>query len=278
MTTPPAVDGQWPVVASTWRLIGPPLRPAREDLDIVNDAVAEWTEAATHPVRALILGVTPELYHLPWPDGAVVRAVDRTEQMIEEVWPGDRADVVVGDWAGMDWPPSSFDIVLCDGGWHLLTPDGQARLAATLAAAIAPRGRFITRLFTPPARPETPDAVIAALMSGQIPDLNCLKLRLGHALMDSASAGIELGHVWAFLRNECGDWVSLAEKLGWELEHLTAIDAYRGSAARYHFVTTEQFESTVCAPPTGFAIRSIHTPNYAMGTQCPTVVVEKSDG
>ncbi len=278
MTTPHTADGQWPVVASTWRLIGPPLRPAPQDLGVVNGAVAEWTEAASHPARALILGVTPELFHLPWPDGSVVRAVDRTEQMIDEVWPGDRADVLIGDWADMVWPPASVDIVLCDGGWHLLTPGGQARLATTLAAAIAPGGRFITRLFTPPDRPETPDAVIAALRSGQIPDLNCLKLRLGHALTDSTSAGVELGRVWAFLRSECGDWVSLAEKLGWELEHLTAIDAYRGSTARYHFVTTEQFESTVCTPSTGFAIGSIHTADYAMGTQCPTVVVEKSDG
>ena len=77
------------MVASNWKQLGSPLRPLAEDVDFFARALREW--CAAHPgakPRALILGVTPELYRLPWPDAALVRAADRTPAMIRSDHPG----------------------------------------------------------------------------------------------------------------------------------------------------------------------------------------------
>lgn len=267
--------GQWPKVAAAWELVGSPLRPDAEDVALVKAASDDWGSATSRPPRVLILGVTPELYGLAWPTGTVVRAVDRTKQMLSEVWPGDPKDAVHADWLEMDWPDDSFDLVLCDGGWSLLDLPGQHLLARRLAKIIAPDGRFVARLFVPPSRREMPEEVLASLTDGGIRDLNCLKLRLGMALMPSPLEGVELGEVWRRLHDVAGSWPALAAHAGWDLDHLSVIDAYRDSTARYHFITVDEFEATMCESPAEFATHRVDVPRYLMGDQCPTVVMRR---
>ena len=274
----PSPQGQWPVVASNWRQLGSPLRPVAEDVDFFARALREW--CAAHPgakPRALILGVTPELYRLPWPDAARVRAADRTPAMISHIWPGPAAHVIQADWRELPLADASLDVVVCDGGLHLLDyPQGQSQLARTLARVIAPDGLFAVRLFVPPPQPETEAEVLAALLAGRIPDLNCLKLRLGMSLQRTPAAGVALNAVWQSLRETAGDWPALAARLGWTLEHLQVIDAYRDSAARYHFITTAQATALMAAH--GFEQQWMASGAYAMAGQCPTVVFRRRHG
>jgi SAM-dependent methyltransferase len=271
--------GQWPLAARFWPHLGPPLRPAEEDLAFVRLALTDWCAAnQARAPRALILGVTPEFYRLPWPPNSVVRAVDRTQEMIDYVWPGAASDVLLADWRRMDLPGHSVDIALCDGGWQLLEfPDGQPELCSRLARVIAPGGVLVVRLFVPPSVSETPDEVLDALLAGGIPNLNCLKLRLLMSLQDQPSAGIALHQVWLTLRKAAPSWPELAAKLGWSLEHLSAIDAYRDCHARYHCVTSEQVEHLLCEGTGGaFELDRVSIPSYAMGAQCPTLVFRRT--
>lgn len=80
----------WLEAARLWQFLGPPLRPAAEDVGFLKDAVREWTAAQAAPPRVLLLGVTPEIYGLPWPEGTDFLAADRTQAMIDVVWPGPR--------------------------------------------------------------------------------------------------------------------------------------------------------------------------------------------
>lgn len=272
----PSPQGQWPLVASNWKQLGSPLRPAAEDVGFFARALREWCTA--HPgrnPRALILGVTPELYRLPWPDPALVRAADRTAAMIEHIWPGPAANVIQADWRELPLSDASVDVAVCDGGLHLLDyPQGQSRLARTLARLIAPGGLFVVRLFVPPAERESEAAVLDALLRGRIPDLNCLKLRLGMSLQRSPTTGVALNAVWQSLRRSAGDWPALAARLGWVLEHLQVIDAYRDSPARYHFVTTAEASALFAAH--GFEVQWMASGSYAMAGQCPTVVLRRT--
>lgn len=267
--------GQWPSVARIWHQLGSPLRPIETDLAFYRAALADWLrDSGNRPPRALILGVTPELYHLPWPVGSRVKAVDRTLEMVRHVWPGDGSQVLLADWRHMGWPDASFDLVLCDGGWHLVDhPAGQRELAGQLERILAPGGRFVLRMFVPPARPEEPQDVLEQLFAGRIPDLNCLKLRLGMALQESPSEGVALQTVWRRLRETADGWPALADRLAWPLEHLLAIDAYRESLARYHFVSAAQAKDLVCGGDGGpFRLQRTGIPSYLMGAQCPTMV------
>jgi len=123
--------------------------------------------------------------------------------------------------------------------------------------------------------PETPEDVLAALNAGQIRDLNCLKLRLGPALMQSAESGVCLHDVWLKLREQThSDWAELANRLGWPVEKLSVIDAYYGSTARYYFVTLQQAVDLFTSVPGGaFVVDRVDYPDYEMGDRCPTLVL-----
>ncbi|MEA2734108.1 MAG: hypothetical protein QOE14_559 [Humisphaera sp.] len=263
------MSGHWSEIARRWEQVGPPLRPSEEDLAVYAAVVRELESP-----RALILGVTPELYRLPWP-GAQMLAADRTRGMIEAVWPGPRNAVVCTDWTALPLECASRDIALCDGGVHLLSyPAGQQKLASELRRIITPGGLCILRLFVPPTTREAADDVIDELLAGRIANLNLLKLRLGMALQESAAQGVELRLIFNVLANLAPSLADLADRIGWAREHLLALESYRDSAARYHFVSTEAVISMFCLSPGGFAVEKIHVPGYE---RCPLVVLRRED-
>jgi SAM-dependent methyltransferase len=270
--------GQWPEVALIWSQIGPPLRPDERDLEIITAFLHEhFTRVPTRPLSILILGVTPELYHLPWPDGSTVRAIDRTQAMIDHVWPGPRQAATHASWLDMPFKPSSMDLVLCDGGLHLLNyPQQQQDLVYRLAEIIKPDGYCAFRLFTPPVDKESVESVLTDLRTGAIPNLNHLKLRLGAALQEDSGRGVGLNEVWQTLHDAEPDLERLACTLGWESGHIHAIDAYKSNSARYYFVTADEALELFCGARAGaFEVCRIEYPDYPMGELCPTIIFRR---
>ena len=238
--------GQWAAVARNWKLLGPPLRPSQEDVRFSEEAIRAWRGQGTPP-RVLLLGVTPELYGLPWRGGTDFLAVDRTMAAIEAVWPGPREAVRCEDWLEMKLPAASRDIVLCDGGLNLLAyPEEQQQLASILRGVLAEGGLCILRLFVRPAERETRDAVLADLMGGRIPNMNVLKLRLWMALQESPSQGVELDAVWRTVLSAAGSLEELASRVGWPLEETLTINAYKDSATRYWLGTVDEVAKIFC--------------------------------
>src|SRR5580698_11337179 len=115
-----SAGGHWLATSRRWNQIGPPLRPSPEDIGFYAAHIDRWVLGNGSP-RALILGVTPELYRLSWPCGTNLLAVDRTRGMIDAVWPGPRSAVLCADWTAMFLPARSRDIALCDAGLILVS-------------------------------------------------------------------------------------------------------------------------------------------------------------
>jgi len=267
--------GQWGEIARKWRLLGPPLRPSPEDIRFCEDAVGERVRRRGAP-RVLLLGVTPELYRLRWPEGTDFLAVDGTRAMIEAVWPGPREAVRCEDWLEMVLPDASRDIVLCDGGLNLLAyPEEQRRLVGILRGVLCEEGLCILRIFVPPAGRESPDVILKDLLDGKVPNLNILKLRLWMALQQSPSEGVELDTLWRTIHAAAGDLEALALRIGWPVEHTLAVNAYRGSTARYYLGTLDEVTELFCGAG-GFEVLQVHVPSYERGEQCPTVVFRRS--
>jgi len=114
--------------------------------------------------------------------------------------------------------------------------------------------------------------VLDALAAGQIANLNELKLRLGMAMQHGSEAGVKLDDIWHCLHRAFPDSRALAQRLGWSEAHLSAIDAYRGTSARYHFVTEAEAIATFSA--SGLVVCSRHELDYRLGERCPTLVFE----
>ena len=268
--------GQWAKVARNWKLLGPPLRPSQEDVRFSQQAVGTWRGQGA-PLRVLLLGVTPELWGLPWPEGTDFLAVDRTMEAIEAVWPGPREAARCADWLEMKLPSASRDIVLCDGGINLLAyPEEQRQLASILREVLSEGGLCILRLFVRPAERETRDAVLADLMGGRIPNMNVLKIRLWMALQESPLQGVDLDAVWRTVQGAAGSLEELASRVGWPLEETLTINAYRGSTTRYWLGTVDEVAKIFCDEVGGFELASTHIPSYEGGQQCPTVVLRRT--
>lgn len=265
----------WQAMARAWDQSGAPLRPSPQDVAVYHRRAREWMDGRRIAPRVLLLGVTPEIYNLPWPEGRDFLAVDRTPAMIAHVWKGKPEEVLRAGWLELPLPPASRDIALCDGGLHLLGyPYGQKRLADRLHEVLAPGGRCIFRLFTPPREKESAGVVLDDLLAGRVANLNVLKLRLGMALQESAEEGVAVKDVWRTLRALAPDWETLASRLGWPAGHLATIDVYRESDARYHFMSAERVTELFCGDGR-FASLGWDAPGYDLGERCPVVVFER---
>lgn len=266
----------WPQIAGQWNLVGSPLRPSAEDISLFAATMEDMPKTTPAP-RALVLGVTPELYGLAWPEGTSILAVDHTRAMINALWPGPSGSALEADWTKLPLPPASRDIALCDGGLHLVGfPAGQREMVSRLHKILAERGVAAFRLFASPAERESAAAVLEDLFMKRVPSLNVLKIRLGMALQENPVEGIRLGRVWEVLHRAAPDFNALAGQVGWPLDHLLVINTYHGSSKRYHFVSLEQACRLFCEEPGGFdLVRTVTPSSYALSERCPIVVFRR---
>ena len=260
-------------MARSWEQTGSPLRPSPEDVAAYHGMAREWMEQHGPP-RILLLGVTPEIFGIPWPPKHDFVAMDQTAAMIKHVWPGSAGQVVQANWLDLPLPSRSRDLVFCDGGLHLLDyPDGARKLIERLHDVVAPGGVCIFRFFVLPEKEESTEVVLSDLMEGRIPDLNVLKLRLGMAMQKSPEAGVRVHDVWTKLHRLAGDWDELADQLKWPRPHLRAIDAYFESRGCYHFISLEGAKKLFSEG--GFSFLGAHFSSYPLGERCPVVAFSR---
>ena len=130
----------WSNMATNWHLNGPPLKPGPMDAAAYWDAAKSWIDHSSKTPRILLLGVTPELYALPWPAKREFLAVERNPDMIKHVWPGPEDEVRHADWQNLQLPAQSRDLVLCDGGLMMFNPSDRNALIADLYNTLSPGG------------------------------------------------------------------------------------------------------------------------------------------
>ena len=122
--------------------------------------------------------------------------------------------------------------------------------------------------------PQTHDK-LNELLNGKIANLNILKMRLCMAMQQSAAEGIVLSDVWKAIYSVAPDFEKLAAEIGWPQEHLLAINSYRDSSNRYNFLSLNEVTELFCTDTGGFRLKQVRIPEYELGEQCPTIVLER---
>jgi len=253
--------------------MGSPLRPTAEDSQLFSQLVGLQGGAAR---QVLILGVTPELYALPWPEGSTVRAVDRSPDMIRAIWPGPAENAVRGEWLNLPFGGDSFDTVLCDGGLHLLEyPTGHHQFAESVARVLTPGGLFALRLFARPETAESEVSVWESLKANQLSNFHEFKLRVLMALQENPVDGIQVSRVEQAIRLHIGgDFARLAKETRWPLEEILTLESYRDSPNVYHLLTVKE---SLAALTQGGHLRfeTQLQGTYPLAEQCPVVLLRK---
>jgi len=271
---PALLTALWERQAEQWELLGRPLRPGEEDIARVQTTIDERLQVDGDAPTALILGVTPELVHLRWPDRATVLATDRSMVMIRGVGPvpGDsvrRSSVVQTDWMTLPLAGASCDLVVSDGGFANVPGASAAPLARSIRRVLGPDGVLTTRMFMRPDDREEPEQVWEELVDGRIGTFSAFKLRLLMALCgDDGDVCVADG--WEHFQARGPDIDALAERLGWDAAAIRTIEAYRGQDTVYWFPTLGQFRAVVSRE---FDEQACHWPGYELGDRCPTFVL-----
>jgi hypothetical protein len=228
----------------------------------------------------MILGVTPELATLSWPEETSLLAVDRNEEMIRALWPPPnltvRASVRREDWRELPLGDHELDFVAGDGITPPLSYPGDLRAVfGEIGRVLSDRGRFVLRAFVGPGDVEDPDDVLADLGAGRIGTFHAFKLRLAMALQSSAAEGVRLADVWSVWHRYCPDPGGLAGELGWEESTFGTIDNYRDAPSRYWFPSLDELRELMSPH---FVEVDCTTPSYELGERCPTIELAPRSG
>ncbi len=270
-----AVASPWEKHAGQWNHIGPPLRPCPQDLQFVQTEVNDIARARNR-VEALLLGVTVELTALSWPANCSLTAVDSSRSMLIRRWrapAGIKSAALQGLWERLPVPRKSLDLVLADGSLSILpNARGAAEVLRELAAVLSPGGRIVTRVFIRQETEPTPGEVIDAMRRGEYGNFHVFKWRLLMALHDSPTEGVLLNTVYRTVCDAIPDRAAVARELGWPLESVNTIDAYKDVSGRYFFPCLAQFRELM-----GGDLRELDclVPTYELGERCPTLVLSR---
>lgn len=265
----------WSEYAKRWKLVAPPFKPVEQDIKNYWKAAEKWIKRHGAP-NVLILGVTPQLFNLPWPDKTGFLAVDSNQAMIDMVWPGLKEDTMCADWLDMNLPDGSRDMVLCDGGLEAQPyPQGQQQLIRNIRNVLSGQGLCIFRLYALPTKRESLDIIFEDMLGGRIPNRAVLELRLAMALQKSADEGVTFGMIWQAVHEVVPDLKSLIGRTGWTPDDTLELDVHRGSAVRFNYTTIDQVIEMFCNDPGGFVLDSISTPDYVLGDRCPVIVFQR---
>ncbi len=265
----------WSAFARGWSRLGPPLRPGAEDLERFYRG---WRDSLPNGLpgrrlEILSLGVTPEIALYQWAPDSRLTAIDASEEMIRQVWPGDTAErkAVHGDWLSMPVAAGAYDLVVNDAGLLLVAGAEKLRAAAAELRRVLRRdGRVVLRHFARVSPAEPLEAIAAAVTQGKLRNFNELKLRLLMAIESgNAGGGVRLTEAHECFQRLFPDRARLADQLGCDPQTVATIDAYRGREARYTFHSLEEMAQAF----EGFSLTLGPAGHYPSAERCPVLIL-----
>ena len=222
--------------------------------------------------RVLVLGVTPEIVQLPWPEQGEIFAVDSSLGMIEIAWqphPSLPSAVACARWQEMPIKDRAFDVVVGDGSLNALPGfDYYGEVLREVARVLKPAGALILRCFVRPDVIETPEQVFAAAMAGQFSTTAAFRLRFSFALTQ-ADGSLGLADLFNAFESFVPDRSELARVTGWPREHIDFADAHKKSKIGLTFPTMSKLTAL---SEEWFAIDGMRRGTYTQSGDCPTIL------
>lgn len=263
----------WTSFAQRWAKLTSPVRPHPDDVRQFEKCVAE----GGGPGRALLLGVTPELATMRWPERSTFVAVDRSIEVIRGIWPGARigvpASAIAGRWQRLPFPDEAFDLAVGDGCFTALgTPIVQDEVYRELARVLRPRSRLIMRLFAAPSVRENAAEVFADLGAGRIGAFDVFKWRLLMATPVVAGHTVRVGDTFELWDAAGIDRDRLAQATGWSRARIDTIDDYRNNDTLLDFAPVD--EALDRLSPFFDAVGRFDQ-GYELAERCPIVVLSR---
>jgi ubiquinone/menaquinone biosynthesis C-methylase UbiE len=266
----------WEKHARQWAYLGPPLRPSLSDIQRTATWVNDIAASNIHMLSVLLLGVTPELATICWPENTRLFIIDNNAAMIKLVLPTTGLSVkpitLVANWLKLPLASSSINIVIGDGCYNALQEKQYDILTKEIKRVLKFNGCFIMRFFIKPETNDSIEMIQDDFISGKINNFHVFKWRLSMALQNTFEQGICLNDIWNEWNNkfkQISD--SLAEQLQWSKQTIHTMDNYKNVNAFYTFPTLRETSAKLHGY---FIEQQIHKPDYTLGERCPTLMLK----
>lgn len=192
-------------------------------------------------MQALMLGVTPAVACMRWPEGSLLLAVDNSLPMTRAVWPGNIAGkraAVCGNWLGLPLRESSCDVVLGDGTVNCLRyPESFRTPAETVCGVLREDGILVLRSYLQLPVPESSDDLYGELAGHSVGSFHAFKLRLLMALQCCPAEGIAVNQAYKSWKGRNLNPRELPHGPGWVQSAIETIEFYRETDTVYAFPT-----------------------------------------
>ncbi len=272
----PKTQTVWLKHAGQWARIASPLRPAPDDSEIMWQLLRTAAKDSHGPRRVIVLGVTPELVNLPWPDGSTLVAVDKSPEMIATVWkPNARiaSRVERARWQAMPIADGWADVMVGDGSFNALPSLADWRdMLAELARVMSPDGVLAARFYVRPDAREPVEAVVRDVWAGRIKSLHALKWRLAMSLDGGPACSVAVADIRRIFEDHFPNRAALERATGWPQDIIATIDAYHNVPTRYTFPTMADI-TTTCGG--SFARVERRAATYELAERCPTLLFRR---
>ena len=264
-------------MARLYWLTGAPLRPTDKDILLLEQLVARHAPRRDcGPLGALMLGVTPAVAAMSWPERSRLLAVDGSFAMVKGVWPGDLPGAraaVCGGWFSLPFVNHSFEVITGDGSANCVSfPEGLRELAEETHRVLRPSGCLFLRCYTQPDLKEEPEHVLAGLWDGGYPSFHDFKFRFLMSMQETACHGVAVADVHRRWMKSGIDAERLASATGWDRAVIGALDAYRDSPTVHVFPTLAEFRSVLGEY---FEEISCSHATYPLAERCPVLVLKR---
>ena len=142
----------WDNYAHTWQHVKPPLRPSQQDLEVMLTAIKQQqTIVSPKKSQAVLLGITPEIAEMQWPDNSELLAFERSAGMKQVNWPGDisgKRHAYTGNWLELTVNTNQADIVIGDGSFNCVAfADEFEKVTQEIDRVLNENGVLIMRFF-----------------------------------------------------------------------------------------------------------------------------------
>ncbi len=266
--------GVWEKHACQWGRVGAPLKPSWEDGENTLHALNE--SLTRRSGRIVILGVTPELVQLQWPQSIELCAYDQSEEMIKAVWqphPLIKSHVTQARWQCLPAPESSFIAAAGDGALNVLPRlDCYDEVFRELHRVLEDASQAVIRCFIRPDNTESLEEIVRAVRRGDVRSFHALKWRIAMSLVNTSDAAIAVEAIRDAFNDSFPSRSELAKITGWPEAVIGTIDAYKDSPALYSFPTLSELKHQCRAY---FSIEDLMYGTYELASRCPTVIFNR---
>jgi SAM-dependent methyltransferase len=263
----------WDHLALRWRFAAP-LSPSATDVAWCERQVAQLGNGL-QKLQVMLLGVTPALAAMRWPDAVTLVAADWSTPMLTRVWPKQNTprstSLLCADWRQLPLRAACCDAIVGDGCYTALANLADYRLLnREMHRVLKPDGAALLRCFCRPSHRLEVDTLFEQLFAGHIASLDLFRFLLAMAMYEDSRTEITRRAVWELWVRHVPDARGIQDRMGWSDDDVANMERIANMSHSFCFPTLHELAEL--ARPL-FELSAHDEPTYAWGELFPRIVL-----